>query len=264
LLLLTPPTCAAAAAAADTFTVELEHEEIRTAAKVVPRADGTVALTGLDGNVEYVSGARIRAIRDSSGEDRTSDVLIGRETLPAGRKHKPPKPIKYHSLRFRPGPGTECGSYLITESVLMWGNGGYSLIEYGFARNIGKSHSIGVTGFAGFKEYITQTGFRLRFVQWVDRRVSVNFSPGLVLAGNGVYGTTSLVTPQFAGQVGINLNGRVGLAAEVFRSHTHDDSGYEPDVRNTNIQMGFRFGAEPGLPGTLVALLMAIVLQYKD
>ena len=146
----------------------------------------------------------------------------------------------------------------------MWADGGYALIEYGFARNVGKSQSIGITGFAGFEQDFTQTGLRLRLVQWIDRRVSVNVSPGLVLGGEGANGSSHLKRPQFVGQVGVSLNGRIGVAAEVFRVRLHDDYGSVPDVDETHFHEGIRLGAEPGLAGTLGALLLALILQNRD
>ena len=71
LLLASPCFAAAEATSAETFTIELEREDPHVAVQIVPRSDGTVALTLADGKVEYVQANHVRRIRDQDGIDWT-------------------------------------------------------------------------------------------------------------------------------------------------------------------------------------------------
>jgi hypothetical protein len=277
LLLLFAPfrTASASSAPPDTFTVELEKDDTRTAIKVAPRADGMVALTGTDGRVEFVSGARIRSIRDAAGNDRTSDVLIGRDTLTSAKKH-PRKPMVYKPFRLRPGPPSACGSYLVTESSILGRVGsneaglgtGYVVMEYGYAKNVGRSFSVGGTGFLGITEEHSQAGFRLRLVKWLNKDTSFNLSPGIVAVSSQNDGLDESLGPQFTVQASLAAGGMFGLTLETYtvgRREYHNSYVDPPeDVHATFTSVGVRFGGWPGIITTPVAFFVGALMSIKE
>jgi|SRR6185295_1590181 len=276
LLLLFAPAGSAAASTAppDTFIVELERDDPRTAIKVVPRSDGTVVLTLTDGTIEYHHATHIRAIRASDRTDLTAWVLTDHE--PLGTGHAPEKlerarvPERYRSFRLRPGPPSVCGAYMITESAIMLrqgpGGDGYALLEYGYARNVGRSYSLGATGFAGSNPDWSQVGLRLRLVEWPSPNVSVHLAPGILTAGGHTSGTTDFVAPQLAAQAGVTVNGRFGWAVEVFSVHMRDNNVIGPpvDIRETRWHVGLRFGGEAGIVATIPTFLLGGIMQTTE
>jgi hypothetical protein len=268
LLLFASPCYASDAATTETYTVELERQEPRIASKVVARSDGTVALTLANGKVEFVQAAHVRSIRDQDGIDWTSSILSQGGSLGAGRDPRlSGQPEHYRSFRLRPGPPSVCGTYLITETGVLWPSSAnadvYLLIEDGLARNIGGSHSVGAAFLLGLTSDLTHIGVRFRFAQWVSRDVSINLSPGVIVSGNTVAGDADLITPQFTAQVGLNLGGRAGLVVDMFRVHLRERGaiGLPNETRDTSWHFGIRLGAVPGLVTTLPALLVGARAQ---
>jgi len=187
-----------------------------------------------------------------------SPLLVDHESLGTGRRHRAAKPVVYTAFRFRPGPPNACGYYMITESSFLThvnGPGSYVVIEYGLARNVGKTHSIGLTGFFGVNEDLEHAGVRLRLVQWLSPSVSVNVSPGIILSGRPDNGY-EFRSPQFTAQAGVNLSGRFGVVMEMFRSGLRRTYGLPIGTHDTNWHLGFRLGAEPGLAGTVAGVLV--------
>ena len=193
----------------------------------------------------------------------TQQVLTDRESLGTGRRRGPGKPVVYTPFRFRPGPPTACGTYMITESSFLIResgvSGGYVVIEYGLARNVGRTHSVGVTGFFGASGDLQQGGVRLRLAEWISPSVSVNVSPGIILSGVGVNGY-DFRRPQFAAQVGVNTGGRFGVVMEMFTSGLRRTYGLPIGTEETNWHLGFRLGAEPGLAGTVAGVIAGGVM----
>ena len=259
-----------AAEPAETYTVEIDRGAPRTAVKVVARSDGTVALTLPDGKVEYVQATHVRSIRDQDGIDWTSSILGNGGSLGAGRYPRISMPEHYRSFRLRPGPPSVCGTYLITETGVLWPNSAhddvYFLTEDGLARNIGESYSVGGTFLVGITPDWTQTGVRARFVRWVSRDVSINVSPGIIVSASHVGGSADMFTPQFTAQAGVNLAGRAGLVVDVFCVHLrdHDVVGPPIEFRDTRWQVGIRLGAVPGLIATLPVLVVGARIQQGD
>jgi hypothetical protein len=257
---------------ADTFTVELEGDETKTVVKVEPWGEGTVALTAENGRVEYVPMYRIRSIRDRSGVDLAKRVTRDRATLPL----PPPQPgrdaKRWKPFRLRAGPSSVCGSYLISDCGSLRGSTGRNasgdglvLVEYGFARNFGPDHSVGVTGFAHFLDSRSQDGLRLRFVQWLGSDLSLNLSPGIVLSGE--QNNVEFLGPGFSAQGGLTVGGRIGLVVEVF-TFGKREAGPGPntilETHETAWHVGFKLGGELGLVGTLPALFVGALMQTGD
>jgi hypothetical protein len=274
LLLASPLSATASDSLPDTFTVALEGDETRTAVKVEPWGEGTVALTAQDGRVEYVPMYRIRSIRDRSGTDLAKRVTRDRATLPL----PPPQPgwdaTRWKPFRLRAGPASVCGSYLISDCAFLGRDAGRNaqrtqdglvLVEYGYARNFGSYHSVGVTGFLHVDERHDQEGLRLRLVQWLSPSLSLNLSPGIVLAG--YQNNAEVLRPAFSAQGGLTLSGRIGLVVEMFTLGIRE-AGPGPssivETRGTAWHVGFKLGGEPGLVGTLPALYLAAGLGSGD
>jgi len=263
LLLLVSPCFAETT---DIYTVELDRDAPRLTTKVMARSDGTVALTLLDGKVEYVQATHVRSIRDQDGIDWTSSILRQGGSLGAGRYPKFSGPEHYRSFRWRPGPPSVCGTYLVTEVGVLWPytahDDAYLLVEDGVARNVGASYSVGGTFLVGITGDLNLTGVRARFVRWVSPSVSINLSPGIIVGGSG-RGETDMFTPQFTAQAGLNLGGRAGLVVDVFTQHLRVHDPFDPptDIRDTAWHVGFRVGGAPGAIATLPALIIGTRIQ---
>jgi hypothetical protein len=255
------------------YTIEVEGEKKRTAVKILPRADGTVVVTGSDGHIEYLAGQRIRAILDADGVDWTVSVVRDREGLPSKRKNAPPV---WKSFRLRPGPPSACGSYLITESSILRRVGstesglgdGYVVMEYGYAKNVGRSFSVGGTGFLGITEEHSQAGFRLRLVKWLSKDTSFNLSPGIVATSSQNDGLDESLGPQFTVQASLAAGGMFGLTLETYtvgRREYHNSYVDPPeDVHATFTSVGVRFGGWPGIVFTPVAFFVGALMSIKE
>ena len=206
------------------FYLDIEHEGVREATFVEPRADGMVALTAPNGAVEYVAMSRLRRVTDQDGVDLTSR-LRRRQWLgtPPPESPKPSRaPEAWKAYRFRAGSRGECGSFLITDFAVMWtaaspiGFAGtdeqrFQSIDLGYARNLSPTNSLGGSLFFGADGARTHAGLRLRAYHWLARDVSLDLSPGIVLIADEE-GTSRFVGPGFSGQAGLRLGAEPGIA----------------------------------------------------
>lgn len=257
-------SCAPTSAPADTFHIDIERGESKTAVYIEPRAEGMVRLTGVDGTVEYVPLYRIQKILDSTGADRIREVRRG-ERL-GGRGSRPPPgsgPAVWKPLRLGAAPGALCGAYAITDYALLWRVGRYSTddrhfvsLDYGYARNIGPRRSIGGTAFLVANGARVQTGLRLRLTRWLSPKVSVEVAPGIILAADEV-GGTRFKGPGFVGQAGLTVSGRFGLVGQVFSVRREVPSWVSSvPPHETAWHLGFKLGGEPGI----IAMVATAVL----
>jgi len=236
------------------FTLYLERDGTRNAVYVEPRADGMVAITWMDSTLGYVPLYRIRRIEDAQGADRTSEVIGRGHRLGAPVLRPAHGPEGWKRYRFRAGPPSECGSYLITDFALMWRTAplaGYprrddemlGTFDCGYARNVGRSNSIGGSVFLGGSASRTHAGLRLRLCSWLAPNVSFDIAPGIVLlADEG--GSSRFVAPGFSGQAGLTFSGRFGFVAQVISVKWRE---YRFENTDTDLHVGFRLGAEPGI-----------------
>lgn len=254
-----------AASPPELFTVYLEHAPAKTALVVEPHADGMVALYEVDGSLEYVPLYRIRRIQDSSGVERTKDVVLRGRRLGPPRMSRARAPEAWRRFRLRAGPGTVCGSYLITDFEMMWRAGDhghasdeeqlYASIDYGYARNIGRSQSLGGSAFLGVDGARAQAGLRLHARRWITPDLNFGLAPGIILAADEE-GRSRFLGPGFAGQADVSLGGRFGITGQVFSIRRDSGRG---EVRETAWHAGFRLGAEPGIAATPVFLFYGMV-----
>jgi len=269
-LCLAPP-CRAADLAAGTdttrvFTLYLEHGATRRAVHIEPRADGMAAITATDGTVDYIPLNKIKRVEDPIGADRTSDVVRRGRRL--GSEISKPDDSAWRSFRLYPKPGRACGSYLITETSILWRTGGPSpgklfvSLDYGYARNVGTATSLGGTFFAGADEDVVRSGVRFRYVRWLRPNLSLDIAPGIVLLANEK-GTSRFKSPGFSSQVGLNLGGRIGLVAQVASVARREAPSFfaPPDttVHETDWHLGVRLGGGLGVFGTAALVGLTIL-----
>ena len=143
----------------------------------------------------------------------------------------------------------------------------YWVADWGYARNMTMDYSIGATAFlGGLGEDRTQGGLRLRLVRWFGPYVSLDVSPGVLLADHERY--TSFRRPGLSSQAGLSVGGRIGVVAQVFSVRRTEMLGwwYLPstrEVRETSWHLGIRLGAEPGIVGSLAFLVAESTLQSR-
>jgi len=191
---------------AEQFTLYLERDGTRNAVYIEPRADGMAAITRMDSTVEYVPLYRIRRIEDAGGVDRTFDVTRRGRRLgtQVPKEMRPRGPAIWKAFRFLAGPRSVCGSYMITDFAMMLETEGsrdgsyFESVDYGYARNVGRYHSLGATAFLGMDFERTHAGLRLRLYRWLSRDASIDISPGVILTANE-QGGSRFLAPGFAG-----------------------------------------------------------------
>jgi hypothetical protein len=258
------------------FTIDLERDGSNTAAYIEPRSDAMAAISWADSTFDYVPLYRIRRIEDANGMDQTSEVLRrGRRLgspLPKTAKHtgSADGPAPWKTFRFLAGPGSVCGSYLITDCAIMSrdrnSEGGYyyESIDLGYARNLGGRHSIGLSGFLGFDTERADVGLRARLSRWVSPTAKFDLSPGVILA-SGLTGSSRLANPGFSCTLGTLVAGRFGLLAEVSSvplerqirtAWWYGSPEFIYRTRETTWHFGFRLGGQPGAVAAVPLLLL--------
>jgi hypothetical protein len=254
------------------LTLHLERGDTLRVLTITPRSDGMAAVRGLDGSTRYLSLSSIRRVEDALGMDRTGEVL--REGKRLGEAS--PSEGAWRRFRLRPGPPGVCGSYLITDTAVLWSVSGSDAgdyerdknemvsLAYGYARNVGRAHSLGGTVFLLGDYGRARAGLRARWVRWLGRDVSLDLGPGIVLLANEE-GEAEFKGPGFSGQAGLTFFGVAGVVVEV-TSVTRRNSPYaytlpNATVHETRWHTGARLSGVPGVGGTValgVLLVMAL------
>ena len=121
---------------------------------------------------------------------------------------------------FRGRPKPTCDNFWITEFGFAKGvtndqpddSGGLLTWELGWMVNRGTRTALGMAAFfqgrTGDGIATTGIGIRPRFRWWMNRTISVDFAPGIVLHGSGP-------GPGFSGNVGFNFGDHAALTAHV-------------------------------------------------
>ncbi len=249
------------------FTLDIEREGVKDAAYVEPRADGMVAFTRPNGTIEYAPFSRIRRVLDPDGRDRTRDVLRGRRLgTPIPRSAKTPRgPERWKPFRLRAGPESECGSYMITDFAMMWrvadhGEASieeqrYESIDIGYAKNIGRSQSLGLSGFFGADGARAHAGVRMQVHRWLSPKTRVELAPGVILLANEE-GESRFLGPGFSGRAGASVGGWFGVTAQVFSVRREFRGARENE---TAWQLGLRVGNGPGIAASAAFLFAGAV-----
>lgn len=261
-------TTATQPAPVGTITVILEKGEQERALRIRRLGNGLVEITRPDGTRRNVSAAQIRAILDGRGQDRTSDVIerglgVGVDEVPGSRA-----PIGGR-------PGRNRGAYPLVEvamlSQLHSFDGGdplanvYLAIDLGYATNVGERDALGGSVFVGGSasggesrmdaRHRLDLGLRLRGRRWLTQRMSLDFSPGLILGGTNDWSARPRF-PSLALQAALNLTRTVGV--EVQFLSTRRGTGQQ-EATETAWYAGARFGSTLGsalvIPTALVELV---------
>lgn len=171
--------------------------------------------------------------------------------------------VPHYQRCFRGRPRPACDAFWLTEIGLNWriaGNRpetrGFWLWELGYMVNRGPRTAIGVAGFAQYGGAAGELGgyalgIRPRLRYWMNRTVSIDIAPGVVLRSeNGASG--------FAGHIGLDLADRASVAAQLLVLRPVGGYGYENTP--TGVFLGGRLGSTPGAilgSGMLVLLVVA-------
>ena len=192
-------------------------------------------------------------------------------------------PHTWKRFRALAGPKSECGSYLITDTALLWrlsgSNGSFYetdkeqmvSLDYGYARNIGEAYSVGGTAFFQGDKARVRAGFRARLVRWLTPKVSFDVGPGLVLLGNE-QGVAAFKGPGLSAQAGLTFAGVGGIVTSVTSVARREEPQFEYDyqlgqvilrpattVRETDWHAGARLSGLPGLGGTMALGILAAI-----
>lgn len=87
----------------------------------------------------------------------------------------------------------------------------YATIDLGWMKNISPKYAVGGTFFAGADEDIWRLGIRARVRRWLKPNLSLDFAPGVILAG----AQKEENYPGFSGHLGLNLGDWVSAVTEV-------------------------------------------------
>jgi hypothetical protein len=145
----------------------------------------------------------------------------------------------------------------------------YGSFDLGWAYNAGAAYALGGSVFLGGDNRRAHVGVRARVRRWLARNVSLDLSPGVILAGDGPDGT-DLLPPGFIAQASVMADDRVGVVGQVYSIRRESGitlDSYAVDspepVRETRWYAGVRLGAEPGVVAAalVVALGAAAVLS---
>ena len=225
-----------------------------------------------DGSLGYLPANRIAHIYDREGSDFRSQVLRQRKAVPGPFGGAEPR--KYRSLAFRGGDRSHCSSFLLTEAGLFVPLTGelpdqslFGSVDLGAMKNVGRHAAVGASGFWESGSNHNRGGLRLRYRRWLGDRLSVELSPGVVLAGNDTYDA-----PGFIGQAGLNVGDLISVVVEGeheryavtpwYWNGSYTVPGPTAHTSNTTLRVGVRGGSYLGagtmfLAGIGIAVLAA-------
>jgi hypothetical protein len=266
-LTLGPLPCRAQAPSDSVFWIRLEQGDSLEARAVERPSEEFLRYRQPDGAIRYVRASRVTHVFDASGRDRYGDVPnhAGRTDSRFDVEPATPAAPVYRSLRFRGGDRTRCSSFLITElSVLApvtddAGRGTEQSTLYsgdvGWMKNVGSRSALGASGFWETGSSLNRGGVRLRYRRWLGHQTSLEFSPGVVVAGDGPF-----QGPGFVGQAALNAGDLVSLIVEGEAGRfSWPESGNQPSrqVTDTSLRVGIRGGSFVGAGvGVIVGLIL--------
>lgn len=216
-----------------------------------------------DGSVGYVAANRIAHIYDREGSDYRSRVLRDRKAVPGPVGGA--EPLKYRSLAFRGGDRSHCSSFLLTEAGLFvpitgqaLGQNLFGSVDVGAMKNVGRRAAVGASAFWESGSDHNRGGVRLRYRRWLEDRLSLEFSPGIVVAGNDTYDA-----PGFIGQAALNVGDLMSVVVEgeheryaltpLYWNGSSTVSGPTIHTSNTTLRVGLRAGSYLGAGSMLLA-----------
>lgn len=228
-----------------------------------------------DGSVGYLPANRVAHIYDREGSDFRSRVLGHRKAVPGpfgGSESR-----TYRSLAFRGGDRSHCASFLVTEAGVFVPLSGaapdqnlFGSVDVGWMGNVGRRSAVGTSAFWESGTYHNRGGVRLRYRRWLKSRLSLELSPGVVLAGNDTYDP-----PGYIGQAALNVGDLMSVVVE--GEHERFNSPYwywngsstvpspAQHASNTTLRVGLRAGSYLGAGSMFLAgiALVAVAAAFS-
>ncbi|HYJ33178.1 MAG TPA: hypothetical protein VE326_08160 [Candidatus Binatia bacterium] len=261
-----------AAPADSVLWIGLERGDSLEARAVEMAANDFVRYRTPDGAIRYLPANRIAHIYDRDGTDFQRRVLRDRKSVPgpAGGSTS----SKYSALAFRGGDRTHCASFLLTEAGVFVPLTGaapdqnlFGSVDVGWMGNVGRSSAVGTSAFWESGTNHNRGGVRLRYRRWLNDRLSLELSPGVVLSGNDTYDP-----PGYIGQAALNMGDLMSVVVEGeherftsaygYWNGSSTVSGATQHTSNTTLRVGLRGGSYIGagsmfLAGIALAALAA-------
>ena len=157
---------------------------------------------------------------------------------------------------------TEVGGWwMLDEDPVSGGNHVAVACDVGWLRNLDERNALGGVVFSEVGGF-ARLGVKARYRRWLSRTLSVDFSPGLVLA-NKDDSSADLRLPMPVAALGVNAGDIVALGVEVQRGrYEHWDVRANRFVEfwDMNWRVGARFGSTPGAIGAV--LFTAAAMTY--
>ena len=157
---------------------------------------------------------------------------------------------------------TEVGGWwLLDEDAVSGGNDAAVACDVGWLRNLDERNALGGVVFSEVGGF-ARLGVKARYRRWLSRTLSVDFSPGLVLANKDDSGA-DLLLPMPVAALAFNAGDIVALGVEVQRGryeHWDVQANRFVEFWDTNWRVGARFGSTPGAIGAV--LFTAAALTY--
>jgi len=129
--------------------------------------------------------------------------------------------------------------------------------DVGYMRNITANSAVGATAYVGADDDAGQFGLRLRYRRWLNRDVSLDVSPGILLTGED-----NRVTPSFPGFVGTLTLGFADWAGitVLYQAIRYERSNFDYAIADSGTQKSLYIGARFGSYAAIVfpAILLAI------
>jgi len=223
-------------------------------------------MVGADGSIGYVSLARVRRIEDEHGNDRSLEILDSAKTLRQGSPPPPAragKPKRWRTFQFEPAPRSECGGFMVTESVGLRRVGGrgevtgdawLGRLDLGAMRNMGSRFALGGTVFLGGSEHQGQLGLGARGRFWLSRQLGLDVVPGVILASGQLDGPDSRM-PGFAARIGVTAEDIVGFSIQMTSIRYRPDPYRNLPTSETSFSFGLVWGSYGGAASILLSLV---------
>lgn len=277
-LILGPLPCRAQAPPDSVYWICLEQGDSLEARAVEQASEEFLRYRQPDGATRYVRASRVRHVFDASGVDRIREVSIrDRRAYPSASSPFDPEPAKpaapgYRSLRFRGGDRTRCASFLITELSVLHpvtddvGRGAEQSTLYsgdvGWMKNVGSRSALGASAFWETGSSLNRGGARLRYRRWLGHQTSLEFSPGVVVTGDGPF-----QGPGFVGQAAFNAGDLVSLVVEgEVGRFSWPDSWNRParEVTGSSLRVGIRGGSFVGAAAGVILGMVVGAASIPD
>jgi len=177
-----------------------------------------------------------------------------------------------HSLCWRGHPFPECRSFLITEVGLFYPRSRSSIeggrrteaaADLGWMKNVSERDAVGGTIHGKLANDYVRAGLRARYRRWLGRSVSVELSPGIIVANQDDLRDAYLLPGLVAGAT-LNLGDMVGISVEAERARYSREESLgtgviESRFSETTWRAGWKLGWVPGGGGALIFIAGGII-----